>query len=295
MEAAGFAIGIVALASVFKDCIDLFGCISASRSVFPDAAILNSKLEIEKALLLDWCYRVGLVSRSHDIRLDRDTVRQAVHRAVGSIKTLLSDSNELIKGYGLQQDDNPEIMVDAGSAPTRNRLEDFIANFNDLQLRIGPKESRVSASKRIRWVVKDKEKFEALVTTLSYFVAKLGELLPAHPHIGRAKMGKDAHILYSRSTFLTMLRASNSHESETYKTVDRDFQAFCQNRILDCLWFRTMDDRREDISQPEFESFKWALEPPEIGRAKWDDLSAWLRSGSNIYWICGRRVQASPR
>ena len=44
MEGVGLAIGVVALASVFKDCIDLFNYIDAGRGFQKDAATHSLKL-----------------------------------------------------------------------------------------------------------------------------------------------------------------------------------------------------------------------------------------------------------
>lgn len=51
-EAVGLAVGAITLIGVFKDCIDLFAYISAARSSARDREILNTKLDIEKTLLL---------------------------------------------------------------------------------------------------------------------------------------------------------------------------------------------------------------------------------------------------
>jgi hypothetical protein len=57
-EVAGLFLGAVALLGTFKDCIDLFSYISAARSLGNDYEILNTKLDIEKTLLLQWADRV---------------------------------------------------------------------------------------------------------------------------------------------------------------------------------------------------------------------------------------------
>ncbi|OTB15848.1 hypothetical protein K445DRAFT_44342, partial [Daldinia sp. EC12] len=61
----------------------------------------------------------------------------------------------------------------------------------------------------------------------------------------------------------------------------------CQEQILCRLWFRTIDERWESISEAHRKTFRWALAPPE-GNYPWDDLSEWLQSGSGIYWVSGK-------
>ena len=48
-----------------------------------------------------------------------------------------------------------------------------------------------------------------------------------------------------------------------------------------------MDDRRDEVATPHSKTLGWALEPPHID-VEWDDLLEWLRSGSGIYWLCGK-------
>lgn len=66
-EAVGVALGALALLSAFKDCIDLFSTISAAKSLDVDCETLNTKLDIEKTLLLQWIDRVRLLDPS-DLR-----------------------------------------------------------------------------------------------------------------------------------------------------------------------------------------------------------------------------------
>ncbi|KAM6540333.1 hypothetical protein FALCPG4_002051 [Fusarium falciforme] len=61
----------------------------------------------------------------------------------------------------------------------------------------------------------------------------------------------------------------------------------CTERILSTLWFRTIDDRRETITDAHRETFQWALKPPTCDQP-WDDLSHWLLAGAGIYWISGK-------
>ena len=282
MEVAGLAVGIIALVSGFKECIDLIGYISDARNLFRDASILNCQLDIEKTLLLQWCERVGLVATTCDPRLNDEGLRLPVGRKIDSIKLLLNDSDGLVQWYGLQEDDRPESSSDDNPTLNRARSHQFIEDFRILSLRTGLKRKGVPDTRKLRWVVKDKEKFEKLVEKVSYFVAKLYDLFPDRPQIEESIMEKDLRNLNSWTKFLVMLRASKLYESKFYEVVDRKFQTFCRNRALECLWFRTMDSRRVDISSPEYESFRWVLKSPNAEGAKWNELSAWLCSRSGI-------------
>ena len=53
-------------------------------------------------------------------------------------------------------------------------------------------------------------------------------------------------------------------------------------QIVDTLWFRRIDDRKQCISPAHSRTLEWALKPPSTGQ-KWADLSDWLRCGSGFY------------
>jgi hypothetical protein len=57
--------------------------------------------------------------------------------------------------------------------------------------------------------------------------------------------------------------------------------------ILNRLWFRLIDDRKNHIAEAHSKTLEWAINPPASG-VVWDDLGQWLRSGHGIYWIHGK-------
>ena len=61
-EAAGLALGVLTLTSLFKDCIDLFLYIDSVRNSSREYQVLETKLDIERTLLLQWAERVRLTS-----------------------------------------------------------------------------------------------------------------------------------------------------------------------------------------------------------------------------------------
>ncbi|OCK73095.1 hypothetical protein K432DRAFT_450053 [Lepidopterella palustris CBS 459.81] len=69
--------------------------------------------------------------------------------------------------------------------------------------------------------------------------------------------------------------------------LDQAIIEYCQRRILQRIWYRTIDDRRVDVKEAHSSTFKWALEPQGEG-VEWDDFPQWLQSGSGIYWVSGK-------
>ncbi|KAL6695658.1 hypothetical protein J3F84DRAFT_395107 [Trichoderma pleuroticola] len=58
-------------------------------------------------------------------------------------------------------------------------------------------------------------------------------------------------------------------------------------RVLDALWFRMINDRRDTITDAHHDTFKWALKPSAMNHIR-DDLNNWLKAGTGIYWVSGK-------
>src|SRR3569833_653148 len=88
-EVAGLVLGTVALVGTFKDCVDLYSYISAAKSLGRDRELLETKLDVEKTLLLQWADRIGLMKEGYDRRLDDPETLQAVTRVLTCVFLLL--------------------------------------------------------------------------------------------------------------------------------------------------------------------------------------------------------------
>ncbi|KAK8045350.1 flavonoid 3'-5'-hydroxylase [Apiospora rasikravindrae] len=106
MEVAGLAVGAIALVNLFKDAIDVFSYISAAKSLGDDCEILDTMLDIEKLMLLQWAERVQLLHGDRGRRLDNFATRQVVSRVLGSIHLLLSKGSGLQHRYGVEKVEN---------------------------------------------------------------------------------------------------------------------------------------------------------------------------------------------
>jgi len=60
-----------------------------------DAQILNTKLDVEKTLFLQWAEDVRLQGDDCDDRLRHATNAKAIHDVLNSMHALLKDSSEL--------------------------------------------------------------------------------------------------------------------------------------------------------------------------------------------------------
>jgi hypothetical protein len=287
-EAAGLAVGAVALIGAFKDCIDLFAYILAARSFARDCDILNTKLDVEKTLLLQWAERVRLLKRPWDPRLNDAGNYALVERILESVRKLLSEGRELQSRYGLVDASSPENATRmAAPAMSGTRMRRFIEDFKNLELGGHIDRQKLSCTKAIRWAIKDKQKFDILIKDLSYFVSRLNTVIPETPNTTIAMTEDDLRALRSLTKLRTILEASSTQENIVALIARNTIKEHCEQRILDRLWYRRIDDREDSIDAPHTKTLDWALEPPHQN-VEWDSLADFLQVGFGIYWISGK-------
>lgn len=292
LEITGLVVGTAALVGTFKDCVDVFGMIVAARSVTDDADILNTKLDIERMLLLQWADRTGLTEPEHyDRRLDDPELSQTVAGALESIKRLLSDGKVLKDRYGLADYQEAQHGIVLGDKleikASSTRLQQFLQRFDKLSLRTNMPQREYSIGTRFRWVVKDKEKFASLMEHLSYFVSRLNTLVPAEGQSVGTMTKEDLAQIRSVPQLKLIIRASTRLQPQIAIIAEQAIRSLNQQRVLDRLWFRWIDDRKTTIKDRHFRTLDWALEPPEHV-LEWDNLAEWLRDESGLYWLAGK-------
>lgn len=307
-EVAGLVLGVVGVAGVigaFKDAVDLFNLIADTGNVGREFEILDTKLDIEKTLLLQWAEEVGLINAglvprdqrrgqeqvNYDTRLADATTQGLIIRALNCIEGLLTNAPELRKRYGMAEaTDSPgdsQALTTNGIMFSGPRWGHFLTNYNKWQevCKI-KKDEPVPPVKRIRWVIRDREKFERLVQEVGYFISKIREILPVQA-TGRY-IQEDVEATRDFRKLKILLEAASAGVSNAVADSARlIISERGKDRVLDRLWFRKIDDRRESITTAHRRTLEWSLQPNAEG-AKWDNLSDWLRESSGIYWVVGK-------
>ena len=59
-------------------------------------------------------------------------------------------------------------------------------------------------------------------------------------------------------------------------------------QVLDGLFFRSIDDRLENIQKAHEKTFEWLYGSPSSSHKPWDNFPQWLKTGSGCYWINGK-------
>ncbi|KAH8883192.1 hypothetical protein GQ53DRAFT_847092 [Thozetella sp. PMI_491] len=263
MEAAGLAVGVVALASLFRGCLDLFAYISATKSIGYDYELLDTKLNIEKTIFLQWASHVRLFEENYIRLLDEAGVCRSVSTALLAIQGLLSDGKNLQQHYGVRPAEANEFndVIPVISGP---RMASVVRSFQAMTLQEGKR----GELQRLRWVVRDKDKFDELLRQLSYFNSKLNELVPESEQNVILMVQSDLEDLGSICKMKLVAQAATSQEQMA-------------------LWYRTMHVRREQVAIAHSKTFIWALEASKDS-IHWDSLESWLYRGSGLYWVSGK-------
>lgn len=292
LEITGLALGAAALVGTLKDCIDVYSTIVAARSLTDDAEVLNTKLDVERMLLLQWADRAGLTEpEKYDKRLEDADLNQTVARVLESIKRLLSDGKLLKERYGLvdHQEVRQDIVLGAGleAKASSARLKHFTERLKRLSLHIEVPQREQSIGNRFKWVVRDREKFASLMNDLSYFVSRLHALLPAQGQSARTMTEEDLAQIRSIPSLRLIVEASTGFQPQIALIAEQAIECLNQRRVLDRLWYQCIDDRKTNIKDRHFRTFEWALDPLR-STLKWDNLAEWLRDGSGLYWLAGK-------
>lgn len=329
-EAVGLAVGVLALVGTFKDCVDLFDYFSTSRTLGRDFELLETKLDIEKTLLLQWADRVQLLDPDfYDARLRDPSTADPVSRVLCNLRLLLCEGGTLQKRYGVKSAKQSEPSK-ALSTVSRGRMESFtskiapwseklthqqnqqasvtrhvfeqklVYGFERLILRIKRRQKDVTLLNKTRWVIHDKDKFDRLIQQISYYIAKLNELVPdIHDripvmtrydleHVVDAPQPASSRRVGGMAQLMLVLEATKGQEDQVAYMTEEVITERCTRRVLECLWYRKIDDRRAHIKKAHFRTLNWALEPPSEQAANWDNLSEWLAHGTGIYWVSGK-------
>ncbi|KAI4961585.1 hypothetical protein J4E86_000614 [Alternaria arbusti] len=301
MEAAGLAIGALALVGVFEDCVTLLSQIGAAKSMDKDYILLATRLDFQKTLLLQWANRLKLYDNSdYDTRLDDPIIARVMHNGLACIRQILQDGHKLQKRYGLRQAGAQEVIEH--STAVSNRLSSSIQDQSlDLRTRYptsqpdqsdlsyyiprGGSKSKFSISDTIKWVIKDKEQFEVLVRDLSNLITDMDRVIPGNQI--RTVLKQEIQALDSVQELNLVMDASVIDNGDLVSVTKTAIERRCAQLVLNRLWFRLIDERRNNIVEAHSKTLEWAINPPASGAA-WDDLDQWLQSGRRIYWIHGK-------
>jgi hypothetical protein len=179
MEAAGLAVGAIALASLFSTCVECFECYEAARDAEEDLKTILVKLDLEKTRLLIWGDQVGVLKTTQQGRSKYlDEFNKQLQQVFERLNYLLTRSDESRESYGRilrTQQDHTIAMIRDDLSRSSKRL--FVSSWDDFKTEFGPKINTAleKPALRIRWAITGKRQFEALVLEVRGFIDSLND------------------------------------------------------------------------------------------------------------------------
>ncbi|GKU20497.1 unnamed protein product [Fusarium langsethiae] len=275
MEVGGFAVGAVGLVSLLKDCVDLYSMFKLAQNLDEDAKKLKANFEVEKTLFFEWFGEVGLLYQDpKETEFSGAHNRDLIICILEQIRDLLSDGKKLQAIYGMRniapmesRNSSMESNDALESISTRRRAQLLIA-FG--RMKIKDTFQRTSSStlggvtKQISWAIGDKEKFDRLITDLSYFNRSLVALTLGTTSNLTAKDLSHISSIANLNSIVEALKDSNHTHQEAAEAA-----------------------RRLAVKDAHKKTFQWTLDP-SAEECRWHHFPSWLQSGTGIYWLFGK-------
>ncbi|KAJ0161136.1 Heterokaryon incompatibility protein S [Colletotrichum tanaceti] len=202
MDAAGLGIGVAALVTLFKTCLEMYDTIECGRRYGSDFEVLTTRVGIERVRLLLWGDAVGILALDHgsagghpaappviDPSLEDPRKFRAVCDILSCMWQLFEDAGSMTRRFGLRSAQGSQVAPDS----LRNALvTTFRRTYARFQEGAAPAQ-RVTwmAATAVRWAVMDKKRFQGFVEELRGFNDSLCDLFPGlGENVRRAMAGE---------------------------------------------------------------------------------------------------------
>ena len=179
VEPVSLCISAVALASLFRTCLECFECFQAAISLLVDLEFQLLKLDCQQKRLLTWGEIIGISKTTPEWRNpELDSPKsELIKRCLTSITALFSDTEKLRKEYGVESTNAPVFAENCLEYITSGRMNQFRKSCQWL----APSPSRQKQSSlllKTKWAVYHKPKFEILINHIKETVTSLHDILP---------------------------------------------------------------------------------------------------------------------
>ncbi|KAK0647132.1 prion-inhibition and propagation-domain-containing protein [Cercophora newfieldiana] len=205
----------------------------------------------------------SIASRVRWVAVDKEKFE----RLIDDLSHFVSKLNELVPAVDSKAKAKAKTKIDRGAAyhEALSRLKDF----SD----VGPGAEEAEA--KARKIAEHYQLSESHTILTRMADNDIASIDSAEDLLGLVEMEPDLAF------------AEGSLERYIVRAAKARYGSLC-GRILNALWFRRIDDRRQCISPAHSRTLEWALSPPAASDSPWADLAEWFRHGSGFYWISGK-------
>ncbi|KAG4293471.1 hypothetical protein FPRO06_00056 [Fusarium proliferatum] len=330
-EVAGLALGVLGLAGLigaFKDTIDVFNTVVDMRHMGRHYQVLDIKLDIEKALLLQWADRVKLLQADHDVRLNEPNTQTLVLRILGSVRSLLTDADHLQKRYGLRLESDtetatlPPISTSMGLEPdfsylpsrllsgpiplqnvssdqqrdqsqsgwrfSQKRMKSFVKRLEALPVPEQGRATTTSIAQKTRWVIRDKQKFEVLIQYLAELTTKLDQVVPPSSSEIARSMIQSDIELIKKDVRKLLLFQEAAGNHTAIAQSTEENLDIMRQARILNTLWFRMINDRSESISKNHRDTLQWAIEGSNNTESWHDLPSWLLNGSGIYWVSGK-------
>jgi hypothetical protein len=176
MEVVGLSLSAIALASLFKTCVECFEYYEATRDAEEDLKTILVRLDLEKTRLLIWGDQVGIlktIEQGRNRYLDQfDERLQPVFKDLRRLLTKSDGSRDVYGRILRRQQDNAIGMIRDDLSRSSNRL--FVFAWDEFRRKFNPNTNTIL---RIRWAITGKRQFELLILEVRGLIDSLNQLI----------------------------------------------------------------------------------------------------------------------
>ncbi|EWG41177.1 hypothetical protein FVEG_03333 [Fusarium verticillioides 7600] len=191
MDVAGLAIGIVGLYTACRDCYDFFTTVNAAQA---ESSAHLRELEIQQSILKAWGFHWQIQnedgsdpghsdharrkrSKLHQYLLSNRFKAEGVFKTLSALADTLCNREKLIKRYGFQLQ-TAQAIQDGSQSTHDIQLVIPDAKIEDVEPVLNEVRNRLSMLNKLKWALKDKEKFKKLIADLRSHSENLYRLCP---------------------------------------------------------------------------------------------------------------------
>lgn len=174
-EAAGLALGGIALASLFSACVEVLEVFENGRDWLYDFSLAQTKVNLMKLRLsqLGDNMQTG-ISLEEEACFPQNSWRQesgTVCNGLLGITEILGKTAELCRRYSY--------AIDAEPITQRSNCSMRVSNHATISFARSPSRPRIlsTISKKVCWAVHDKKKFEVLISDFEFILSNLERII----------------------------------------------------------------------------------------------------------------------
>jgi hypothetical protein len=174
-ETVGLVLGVAGIPAVFASCVDCLDYITLERNYGKDFEVSLAKVSILKGRLHGCGESLSMTTASHHLH-DTSSLRwkpqgESIRKSLLGLHSCFNDEQKLQSKYGLQPvAGNLSLATRSSTTTVSPSLAEVQSSFN---LTSALRQNQTPLTKRVRWAIHDKKKFDSLISDALLYVESI--------------------------------------------------------------------------------------------------------------------------